>query len=199
MSGHGCDVRRSIALAMVLLLPVIMLVLIASPAQAASGCTIRFDKRIKDKDVVVASLDPTDAIVRRTSVRWSTRMYYRWCKNGVRPDTVQFLSMHFCGRKLSARGVPYVRGIRFGMRAVDAYGLQMKRSAGWLPWQLLAGKYWYAKCDYYNFGDGPVMRRSAKPFYYVFSRVDVFGQADRTIHGANSLYVPGYSYDERLY
>lgn len=190
---------RKIAVFLALLLPAILLVAVASPADAASGCTIRYNKQVKDKDVVVASLDPTDAIVRRTTVRWTTRMYYRWCKNGAAPDTVQFISMMFCGRKLSSKGVPFVRGVKFGMRALDAFGLQMKRSNGWLPWQLLAGKYWYAKCKYYDFGDGPVMRRSAKPFYYVFSRADVFGQADRTIHGAHSLYVLNYGNDDRLY
>lgn len=184
------------------LLPLVLLfgmvVLPAEPAQAASGCTIRDDKHWKDKSVPVATLDPTDLLFRRTNLRWVTHMYYRWCKNGLRPDTVQYISMMFCGRKLTSQAVPYVRGIRYGMKGMDAFGMRMKRSNGWLPWQLLAGRYWYAKCDYYDFGNGPIMLRKHKPFYYIFSRVDIFGQGDRIIHGVNAVYVPGYSYDPRL-
>lgn len=185
-------------IALVMALVVCLIVIPAAVANAATGCTVRYDRQLKDKAVHSATLDPTDSVIRRTNVRWSTRMYYRWCKNGTRPDTVQFLSMMFCGRKLDSGAAFYVTGIKFGMSAFDGFGIRMSRQNGWLKWNLVAGPYWYAKCKYYDFGDGPIMRRAAKPIYNLASRAVISFQRDLTIHGVGSTYQLGYAYDERL-
>ena len=185
------------SLAAVLLL-VCMVVLPAQPADAATGCTIRYNKHVKDKAVVSASLDPFDSLVWRTNVRWSTRMYYRWCRNGARPDTVQFLALMFCGRKLDSGAAVYATGVKFATMGFDAFGNRMLRNNGWLKWRLIAGPYWYNKCKYYDFSNSQIMRRSAKPAYTVNSRVTISFQSDMTIHGINSVFGLKYTYDDRL-
>lgn len=197
-----CTFRKSVATLLVFALPAIFLFLIASPAMAASSassnkCYIKYDKWEIDRTTVVATADPFDTVTRQARMRHSPRAVYRWCTRGYDPDTVQFLAIAWCSRKLDNREVPYVRGVLFNPSFFNNAGFVANPPEDMMKWAMFAGDYWDQKCRYVDFKNSSVVLRSSHPYWKITARVDIQLARDQKLYFADRHYL-GYFADDTL-